>query len=60
MIVHRDYRRRRGFDIEIKMTLDEFRETVEWLEGVDPRDGATKDWRAWLDTVDPPDVEEVA
>jgi len=25
VIVHRDYRRRRGFDIEIKMTLDEFR-----------------------------------
>jgi len=53
MIVHRDHRIRRGLDVEIKMTLAEFRETVEWLEIVDPNDGATKNWRAWLDEIDP-------
>jgi hypothetical protein len=60
VIVHRDHRRRLGLEVEIKMTLDEFRETVEWLEGVDPHDGATKDWRLWLDSIDPPSVEEAA
>jgi hypothetical protein len=54
MRVYRDFRRRGSYDeITISMSLSELRETVDWLEGIDPSDGATKDWREWLDQVDP-------
>lgn len=56
MIVTRDYRR--GGGINIKMDVDEFVETVEWLEMVDPRDGATRDWRKALDRVVPPNEDD--
>lgn len=56
MIVKRDYRL--GGGVMIKMTADEFRETVEWLEMLDPHDGATQEWRQALDRVDPPKSEE--
>lgn len=39
--------------VTLSMTLVEFRQTVEWLEGLDPYDGATKDWRKELDRIDP-------
>lgn len=48
------YFNRRPYDVEIRMSLDEFRETVEWLEAISPHDGATRDWRAELDRIDPP------
>lgn len=51
-------RRRRPFVVNIQMTLDEFRETVEWLEMIDWGDGATKEWRKELDSIDPPEMEE--
>lgn len=43
--------------VTIEMASSEFTETVEWLEAVDPTDGATKDWRAEHDRV-MPTVEE--
>lgn len=55
MIVERDYRRD---EVTIRMTSDEFRETVEWLELVDPHDAATADWRAELDRLLPAREEE--
>lgn len=50
MIATIDHRRRPP----IVMTRDEFRETVEWLEVVDPSDAATREWRKELDRIDPP------
>lgn len=56
MIVTRDYRR--GGEVTIRMALPEFRDTVEWLEILDPYDRATAEWRQELDRIDPPDLEE--
>lgn len=56
MRVERYYFNRRPRDVEIRMSLDEFRETVEWLETICPQDGATRDWRAELDRIDPPET----
>lgn len=55
LIVHRDYRDRPN-TVTVKMTLQDFREYVEWFENVAPTDGATRDWREWLDEIDPPAV----
>lgn len=41
----------------ITMTPSEFTETVEWLETVDPHDGATKDWRREHDRIMPVESE---
>lgn len=49
-----DYRRTRPRTVTLTMPLSEFREHVEWLEEMAPRDGCTKDWRAQLDWIDPP------
>lgn len=46
--------RSRPAAVVLTMTLEEFREMVEWLEELSPHDGCTKDWRAALDQVDPP------
>lgn len=54
MMASIDYRHRVP-QVTLRMTLVEFRETVEWLETLDPSDGATQDWRAELDHVDPPE-----
>jgi hypothetical protein len=51
-----DYRRPRR--VHLEMSEDEFRETVEWLEMVDPHDRATKDWRAELDRLFPPEEDD--
>jgi hypothetical protein len=51
-----EYDARRG-RITITMTPNEFTETVEWLETVDPSDGATNDWRAEHDRVMPHEDE---
>ena len=56
MIVEID-RRDRWTPVHLRMTEDEFRETVEWLEGLAPEDGATKDWRAQLDRLFPEVVD---
>jgi hypothetical protein len=55
MRVRQDFRRGRGGEghIVIEMSLDEFREHVEWLEALSPTDGCTADFRAELDRVDP-------
>jgi hypothetical protein len=55
----RDYRWNvlAGGRVTVEMTLTEFRETVEWLEMIDPHDGATRDWRAELDRIDPPETD---
>jgi hypothetical protein len=55
VIVTRD-RRERSKEITITMPLDEFRETVEWLEMIDPHDLCTHNWRVELDRVDPQGV----
>jgi hypothetical protein len=39
--------------VRVAMSRREFIETVEWLETVDPHDGATKDWREELDRLFP-------
>ena len=57
-IDHRGWNRYHGGLVKIEMGLDEFRETVEWLEMIDPNDGCTHDWRAQLDRLDPPTEEE--
>lgn len=41
-----------------RLPLSEFREHVEWLEGIRPRDGATRDLRAALDRIDPAGSDE--
>jgi hypothetical protein len=59
MIATRDFRRLgQAREITLTMSLDEFRETVEWLETADPHDRATADWRDWLDHVDPAGRED--
>lgn len=50
-MITRDYR---DDTVTWTMRLSEFREHVEWLETIDPDDGATKDLRAALDRLDPP------
>lgn len=40
--------------VTLKMSLEEFRDTVRWLEELDPQDKATHDWRRELNHVDPP------
>jgi hypothetical protein len=55
MIARRDYRADR---VTLAMARAEFREHVEWLEGMAPQDGCTRDWRAELDRIDPPETEE--
>lgn len=47
-------RRVRPPRVVLTMTLEEFREHVEWLETIAAGDGCTKDWRDELDNVDPP------
>lgn len=54
MIASLDHRRR---VVMITMTPSEFTETVEWLETVDPHDGATKDWRREHDRIMPVESE---
>lgn len=51
-----DYRGRPRM-VTLTMPLTEFRETVEWLEAMDSQDGATREWRAELDRIDPPEDE---
>lgn len=57
VIGKRDHRRHGGGEIVLTMLVAEFREHVEWLEDLAPRDGATKDWRELLDELVPPDHE---
>lgn len=55
MIVERDYR---DNTVHVTMGFLEFCETVEWLELIAPRDGATEEWRQQLRKIDPPEVPE--
>jgi hypothetical protein len=57
VLVSRDGRSRTA-EVLIGMTLGEFRETVEWLESLAPADGCTRDWRKWLDEIDPPEADD--
>lgn len=58
MNVSRDFRRGVGHDVTITMSLGEFREHVEFLETVAYGDGCTRDYRGWLDRIDPPIADE--
>lgn len=51
MYATRDYRR--PYTITLTMGLDEFRDTVRWLEELDSQDKATHEWRAELNRIDP-------
>lgn len=51
------WNRLHGGMVNIEMTLTEFRETVEWVELLSSDDGFTRDLRAELDRIDPPDTE---
>lgn len=55
MNVSRDFRTGR---VSIEMSLDSMRETVEWLELLDPRDAATQEWRAAYDEIAPREEAE--
>jgi hypothetical protein len=48
-------RRNHWRPVSLEMSEEEFREMVEWLEGIAPQDGCTKDWRGQLDRLFPPD-----
>lgn len=49
---------RNGGTVMATWPLDEFRGFVEWLELVDPSDGATKDLAAWRDEHAPVDAAD--
>jgi hypothetical protein len=53
VIARRDFR---YGTVTLTLTMSEFREHVEWLEEIADGDGCTKDWRASLNEVDPPEV----
>lgn len=56
MIAYRNYRERArsAQAVNLRLSLVEFREHVEWLEGLAYGDGATTSWREELDRIDPP------
>ena len=56
MIVEIDRPGHRYQPVAIRMSEEDFRETVEWLEGLAPRDGFTVDLRAAYDRLFPPRV----
>lgn len=53
----RHWSNRHGPTVRLEMTQDEFREHVEWLEMIQPRDGCTRDFRAQYDRLFP-EIEE--
>jgi hypothetical protein len=57
MFATRDYRAYRT-PITLHMSLSEFREHVEWLEAMAFFDVCTRDWRAELDRIDPPEQDD--
>ena len=57
MIVEID-RRNRWQPVSMRMSEAEFRDVVEWLEGLAPGDGFTEDLRAQLDRLFPPEPPE--
>lgn len=56
MTGHVEYRRHYPrVSVHLEMLADEFREMVEWLEELAPRDGCTRDWRELHDRLFPPE-----